>query len=95
MDQQLCESQRYKKGSMRVTTVKINRLEIHLKGISPQTARTLVSGLGHELMTQLAEQQGAQMQAAAQQAQGAAGPEQPALAGEAAGDEIAGLVGGM
>ena len=38
-------------------TIKIHHLKIHLKSISPQSARNLADGLGTELMTQLADQQ--------------------------------------
>lgn len=40
-----------------MANVKIDRLEIRLKGISPQTARSAVTGLDSELLTQLARRQ--------------------------------------
>lgn len=40
-----------------MTTLKIDRLEIRSKGISPQGARTLAGGLGNELLKRLAQQQ--------------------------------------
>jgi hypothetical protein len=36
--------------------IKIDRVEIRLKGISPQMARSSISGLGHELLEKLAEE---------------------------------------
>ena len=39
-------------------TLKIERLEIRMQGISPQVARAAVTGLGHALLTQLAQQHG-------------------------------------
>ncbi len=41
-----------------MTGIKIDRLKIRLRGISPQVARSLAEGLGHELLGQLARQQG-------------------------------------
>ncbi|MFQ5793437.1 MAG: hypothetical protein ACE5JP_00100 [Candidatus Bipolaricaulia bacterium] len=41
-----------------MTNIKIDRLEIRLKDISPQVARSSVAGLGHELLKQLAKQHG-------------------------------------
>ncbi|MCD4768153.1 MAG: hypothetical protein K8R34_16830 [Methanosarcinales archaeon] len=38
-------------------TIKIHHLKIHLKSISPQSARNLADGLGTELIAQLADQQ--------------------------------------
>lgn len=43
---------------MNKTNITIDRLGIRLKGVSPQVARSLVSGLGHELLRQLAKQPG-------------------------------------
>jgi hypothetical protein len=41
-----------------MANLKINRLEIRLKGLSPQAARTSVAALGRELLAQLAKQEG-------------------------------------
>jgi hypothetical protein len=41
---------------MNNTSIKIDRLEIRLKGISPQVARASIAGIGNELMEQLAKQ---------------------------------------
>lgn len=38
---------------MNNTSIKIDRLEIRLKGISPQAARVTFAGIGNELMEQL------------------------------------------
>ena len=38
-------------------SIKIHHLKIHLKSISPQSARNLADGLGTELIAQLADQQ--------------------------------------
>ena len=38
-------------------SIKIHRLKIHLKSISPQSARNLADGLGNELIAQLADHQ--------------------------------------
>lgn len=40
-----------------MSTIKIHHLKIHLKSISPQSARSLADGLGTELIAQLAHQQ--------------------------------------
>ncbi len=37
-------------------SIKIDRLDIRLKGISPQVARSLAAGLGNEISKQLANQ---------------------------------------
>jgi len=42
---------------MNNTSIKIDRLEIRLKGVSPQAARVTFAGIGNELMEQLAKQQ--------------------------------------
>ncbi len=41
---------------MNNTSIKIDRLEIRLRGISPQAARATIAGIGNELMEQLAKQ---------------------------------------
>lgn len=41
-----------------MTSIKIDRLEIRLKGISSRMARLSVAGLGHELQKQLAKHSG-------------------------------------
>ncbi len=41
---------------MNNTSIKIDRLEIRLRGISPQAALTSIAGIGNELMEQLAKQ---------------------------------------
>ena len=38
-------------------TIEIHHLKIHLKSLSPQSARNLADGLGTEIITQLAHQQ--------------------------------------
>lgn len=38
-------------------TIKIHHLKIHLKSVSPQSARNLADGLGNEIIAQLADQQ--------------------------------------
>lgn len=38
--------------------VKVDRLEIRLKGISPQVANSLTNGIGNEILKQLAAQRG-------------------------------------
>ena len=38
-------------------SIKIHHLKIHLKSISPQSARNLADGLGTELIAQLADHQ--------------------------------------
>jgi hypothetical protein len=42
---------------MNNTSIKIDRLEIRLKGVSPQAARVTFAEIGNELMEQLAKQQ--------------------------------------
>ena len=39
-------------------SVKVDQLEIHLKGVSPEVARSTVAGLGNEVIGQLSEQPG-------------------------------------
>lgn len=41
-----------------MANLKINRLEIRLKGIAPQAARASVANLGRELLAQFEKQQG-------------------------------------
>jgi hypothetical protein len=41
---------------MNNTSIKIDRLEIRLKGVSPQAARVTFAGIGNELMEQFAKQ---------------------------------------
>jgi hypothetical protein len=41
-----------------MNSVKVDRLEIHLKGVSPEVARSTVAGLGNEVIGQLSEQPG-------------------------------------
>lgn len=41
---------------MKKTAISVDRLEIRLKGISPQAARGLVDGLGDKLLMQLTRQ---------------------------------------
>lgn len=41
---------------MNNTSIKIDRLEIRLKGVPPQDARVTFAGIGNELMEQLAKQ---------------------------------------
>lgn len=40
---------------MKSTQIKIDHLNIRCKNISPHSARSLLNGLGHELMEQLAQ----------------------------------------
>lgn len=39
-------------------SVKVDRLEIRLKGISPEVARSTAAGLGNEVLGQLSERSG-------------------------------------
>ena len=39
-------------------SVKVDRLEIRLKGISPEVARSAAAGLGNEVLGQLSERSG-------------------------------------
>lgn len=39
-------------------SVKVGRLEIRLKGVSPDVARSAVAGLGHEVLNRLSERSG-------------------------------------
>ncbi len=39
-------------------SVKVDRLEIHLKGVSSEVARSAVAGLGNEVLGQLSKQSG-------------------------------------
>ncbi len=41
---------------MNNTSIEIDRLEIRLKGVSPQAARATITGIGSELVEQLAKQ---------------------------------------